>query len=80
MPRFVVERVPAEEPLGHLLQLQVVRHDQMAVAGEPEPRHVDPGPPELVELAQEVPGIHHHAVCDHRRDVRIEDAGGSAGA
>jgi hypothetical protein len=48
----------------------------MAVAGEPEPRHVDPGPPQLVELSQEMAGIDHHAVRDHRRDVGIEDARG----
>ena len=31
------ERVLAEEPLGHLLELEVVRHDQMGVAAHHEP-------------------------------------------
>ncbi len=47
----------------------------------PEPRHVDAGSPQLLELPEEMAGVDHDAVGDHGRDVVVEDARtGSAGA
>ena len=69
------ERVPAEEPLRHLLQLEVVRHDQVTVPGHLEPRHVHAGASQVLQLAEEVARVDDHAVGDHGGDVGVEDAG-----
>ena len=70
------ERVLAEEPLGHPLELEVVRHDHVAVARDHEPRRVDADRREPVHLVQQDPGVDDHAVRDHRGDVRVQDPRG----
>ena len=69
------QRVLPEEPLGHLLELQVVRHDQVRVAADttrPEtstPRRAGARP-----SPRAAPRVDDHAVGDHRRDVGVQDA------
>ena len=68
------QRVLPEEPLGHLLELQVVRHDQVGVAGHDQARDVDAQRAELGHLFDQMARVHDHAAGDHGRDVVIEDA------
>ncbi len=68
------ELVAAESPLGHLVELLVVREDQVGVAAHLEPAGVDTPPGEHVELGEQHPRVDHHAVADHRGDVVVEDA------
>ncbi len=66
--------VLAEAALGDAVELLVVRHDQVRVAGELHARHVDALGREHVELGDEHRGVDHHAVADDRRDVGEEHA------
>ena len=68
------EHVLAQVPLGHAVELLVVRHDQVRVAHELEARGVDAAALELVELVDEHDRVDDDAVADDRRDVRVEDA------
>ena len=70
------ERVLAQEPLRHLLELQVVRHDQVRVAGHDQARHVDAERAELGHLLDQMPRVDDDAAGDHRRDVVVQDARG----
>ena len=54
------------------IELLVVRHDQMGVAGNLERRRVDAPGLEHVHLADQHSGIDDHAIADHRRDVVVE--------
>ena len=70
------ERVRAQEPFGHPLELEVVRHDHVAVARYDQLGRVDADGLEPVKLVQQHAGIDDHAVGDHRRDVRVQDPRG----
>ncbi len=65
---------PPEAPFGEAVDLLVEREDQVRVAADPHPRHVDAASGEGVHLLQQDLGIDDHAVGDHRGDVRVEDA------
>jgi hypothetical protein len=66
----------AQEPLGHPVQLEVVGHDQVGVAGERQAGRVDSLAGQHVQLGQEHGRVDHHAVADDRGDVGVEDPGG----
>ena len=68
--------VLTEVPLGDAVELLVIRHDQVRVAGQPQPRRVDTFGLEHVELGQEHRGVDHHTVSDDRRDVVVEHTAG----
>jgi hypothetical protein len=53
----------------------VVGHDHVRAAADPDLRAVDALRREHVELRDEGRGVDHHAVADDRRDVRVHDAG-----
>src|SRR5690606_24576223 len=58
------------------VQLAVVRHDQVGVAADLELGHVEALGDEVVELGEQHPRVHDHAVADHRGDVRVHHAAG----
>ena len=75
MPRLVVPSLLlAQVALGHGVELLVVRHDQVGVAADLEPRAVDALGGQRVDLGQQHPGVDDDAVADHRGDVVVEDA------
>ncbi len=53
----------------------VVRHDHVRTAADPDATHVDPARREHVELGDEGDRVDDDAVADHRGDVRVEHAG-----
>ena len=65
--------VLAQIPLGQLIQLVVVRHDQMSVAADQEFPRIDALGRQGVHLGQQHGRIDHHAVTDDRGDVVVED-------
>jgi hypothetical protein len=68
------ERVLPEEPLRHLLELEVVRHDQVRVQRQPETADVEAGRGELIQLAEQHRRVDDDAVRDHVGDVREQHA------
>ena len=68
------ELVLAQVALGHPVELLVVRHDQVRVAGEPQEAGVDALGLEHVDLVDEHRRVDDHAVADDRRHPRVEDA------
>ncbi len=66
--------VATQPALGDLVELLVVREDQMGVAAHLHPTRVDASGGEHVELGQQHSGIDDDPVADHRGDVVIEDA------
>ena len=76
MPRFVVPSLFLPEvALGDAVELLVVRHDQVRVAGELAGVTCRcPCALEHVELVDEHDRVDDDAVADDRRDVRVEDA------
>jgi hypothetical protein len=58
-----------------LVEGHVVRHDHVRAAADPHAADVDPSLREHVELVDERHRVDHDAVADHRRHVRVEDAG-----
>jgi hypothetical protein len=70
------ERVLPEEPLGHALELEVPRHDQVRVPRDRQPRRVDAEAGQRVDLLEEDARVDHDAVGNHRGDVRIQDPRG----
>ena len=55
------------------VELLVVRHDQVRVAGEDQSGAVDSCPGEVFHLRDEHPRVHHHPIADDRNDVVVED-------
>ena len=68
--------VLAEVPLGHAIELLVVRHDQVSVPAHPQPSAIHAPALEHVDLVDERPRLDDHPVSDHRRDVVVEHAAG----
>ena len=68
------ELVLAQEALGHAVELLVVRHDQVRVAGQADAAAVDSLGFEHVELFDQHGGVDDDAVADHRHDPRIQHA------
>ena len=66
------ELVLAEEALRDAVELLVVRHDQVRVAGDPQRRRVHALALEHVELVDEDGRVDDHAVADHRCDVLVQ--------
>ncbi len=62
-----------EETLGHAVELVVVRHDEVGVAGHDEPARVDPAAGEHVALAQQDGRVDDDAVADHGHGVVVEN-------
>jgi len=54
----------------------VVRHDQVRVTGDDQPRRVHPALLQAGELADQHLGVDDDAVADHRRAARGQDPGG----
>ena len=63
----------AQEPLGDLIQGPVVRHDQVRVGGDHQPRGVHPALLQAGELADQHLGVDDDAVADHRRAAGRQD-------
>ena len=61
-----------EEPLRDAIQLLVVRHDQVRVAGHAHQPGVDALALEHVELVEQHRGVDDDAVADDRHDPRIQ--------
>ena len=66
--------VLAQVALGQPVELVVVRHDQMGVAADQQPRGVDPLGREGVDLGEQHGRVDDHPVADDRGDVVVEDA------
>ena len=64
----------AQSSLVRDVQRDVVRHDHVGAAADPDARDVDPPRAEHVQLVDQRDGVDHDAVADDRRDVRVEDA------
>ncbi len=58
------------------VELLVVRHDQVRVAGDLEAAAIDAFGLEHVHFGDQHTGIDDHSIADHRRDVVVEDAAG----
>jgi hypothetical protein len=69
------EAVPAETTLGDTVQLAVVRHDQVRVAGQHQPGGVDPAALQRVHLLDEHFGVDDDPRPDDGDAARIEDPG-----
>ena len=67
-------RVP-EESLGHLVEGDVVRGDEMRIGADDELRGIDASLVEGSHLMEQDGRIDHHAVADNRDDLGSEDAG-----
>ena len=59
----------AEEPLHHGVELAVVRHDQVGVAGDADPGRVDAPCRERRHLLEQDRGVDDAPVADHRGDL-----------
>ena len=66
----------AQEPLGDLVELLVVRRDEVRVGGDPQPRGVGAAGLEPVDLGEERLEVDDDAVADHRDRAGRQDAGG----
>ena len=66
----------AQIPLGHLVDGDVVRHQQMGVGGDQQPRGVHTTIVKPAQLGQQHTGVHHHTVADHVGHPGGEDARG----
>ena len=66
----------AQVALRDRVELAVVGHDQVRVAGDLQLRRVDALRQQVVELLQEHPRVDHDAVADDRRDVPVEHTAG----
>jgi hypothetical protein len=55
-----------EEPLADLVDRGVVRRDQVGARADQQPAGVHPAGLEAVDLGEQHPGVHHHAVGDDR--------------
>src|SRR5215472_12681164 len=65
----------AEEPLGHLVQCPVVRHDQVRVGTDQQPLAAYAARLDLVDLLKERGQVDDHAVADHRDAVAGQHTG-----
>ena len=63
-----------EAALVPLVERHVVRHDHVRAAADADLGHVDAAGGQHVQLADQRGRVDHHAVADHRRDVRVEHA------
>ena len=70
------EGVFTQEPFNHTVQLLVVRHDQVSVAGNDQSRSVDAFSLQRVNLLQQHRGINHDTVTNDWGEVRIEHTRG----
>src|SRR6266496_1836970 len=60
----------AEESFGHPVERSVVRHDQVRVGRDQQPVAGDPAGLQSVDLLDQDARVDHHAIADHRRNVR----------
>ena len=75
MPRRVVPTFAvAEARLSSAVERDVVRHDHVRSAADPDARRVDAARREHVELADQGRRVDDDARADDGRDVRVEDA------
>jgi hypothetical protein len=65
----------AEEPLGHLVDGNVVRHDQVRICADQQATGVHAPGLETRQLVEQHARVHHHAVADHVAQPGREDAG-----
>jgi len=65
----------AQASFLHVVQHDVVRHDEVRLAGDLEPASVDVPALQIVDLLAQDGGIDHNAVADDGHDVGVEDAG-----
>ena len=65
----------AQVPFGHLVQRPVVRRDQVRVGRDQELGAVHAAGGQAVDLVQQHLRVDHHAVADHRDDVRRQHPG-----
>ena len=63
--------VLAQVALRHLLQLDVIRHDQVRVGADAQVG-MDAASRQLVDLGEQDPRVRDHPVRDHRNDVGIQ--------
>ena len=66
----------AQETFGHLVDHAMVRGDDLGRLAHQQAGAVQAAGFQAVDLLEEHLRIHHHAVADHRRDVRVDDATG----
>ena len=66
----------AEAALRQAVELPVVGHDEVGIARDAELFGRDAPQGEGIDLLEQDRGVHDHARCQHRRDVRVQDAGG----
>jgi hypothetical protein len=70
------EAVVAARLFLELIQDRVIAHHHMGALADDQVGWLQPALPKLLDLAYQHPRIGHHAVPDHVRALRIEDAGG----
>ncbi len=68
------ELVLAQVALGDPVELDVIGHDEMGVAGNDEPAHVDATCPQPRTLSEQHRRLDHDAVADDGHDVVVEHA------
>ena len=68
------DRRLGEARLVAAVERDVVRHDHVRAAADPDARDVDAALGEHVELGDQREGVHDDAVADHRGHVRVEHA------